>query len=269
MPFTDLNELLAAFDETQQIFAPAKYGGTNLSVTGYWNSSWIRTGSYLAPTPPTGSGETCGNTTIGGIPFTQPASGKVLHLGRFTFSPNLACGVTLMDRLVHTSGLSGVVATAQTVNTVSLPTRGGTGVGVELWLEWYTTTGSTATTATVSYTNSDGTAGRTSQVTTVPASTRSSSMLRVPLQTGDVGVQSVQSVTLAATTGTAGNFGVTLTKRIVSLPNGVANATAGAGPLSLGVPVIHNNACLFFVCPAASTSYPTFDAELVFIQGNE
>jgi hypothetical protein len=269
--FSSMDELLAAFDDSQQILAPAKYGATNqVSAIGQWASSWLMTGSYLPSTPPGTPGEQCSRSTTGAIPFTAAGTGKALYLARFAFSPNQAVGVFLMDRLYHCHGLSGTVTTTQTVNngTVSLPARGGTGEGVELWLEWNTATGSTAVNATVSYTNQNGVSGRTG-VVALTATMRARNAMRVPLQTGDTGVRSVESVTLSATTGTAGGFGVVLAKRVVTLPNSVANAVAGAGPFALGIPKIDPNACLFFIIPASATTSPSFDTELLFINGPE
>jgi hypothetical protein len=40
----------------------------------------------------------------------------------------------------------------------------------------------------------------------------------MPLQAGDRGVKSVESLTLSASTGTAGNFGLTLFRPIMTFP---------------------------------------------------
>jgi hypothetical protein len=86
-------------------------------------------------------------------------------------------------------------------------------------LEVYAAVGTTAATATISYTNSDGTPGRTGTVTI--GGTGNAAVGRtyiMGLQSGDKGVISVQSVTLNGTTGTAGNFGITLFKPLIILP---------------------------------------------------
>lgn len=269
MPFASLDHLLQGFGTLTESFAPAKYGITNGTVVGYATSSWRMTGSYFPALPPSAPGEACSRNTLGAVPFSGPAAGRAVHLSRFSFSPNQAVGCILADRLYHQAGLSGTVTTAQTVNngTVTLPARAAGGAGVELWLEWYVTTGATVVNATVSYTNEQGVAGRTATVTSLPASTRGHTMIRVPLQSGDLGVRSVESVTLSASTAAAGNFGVTLLRRIAYLPNATANTVAQLGPIALGLPVIDPAACLFFVIPAASSTTPTFDAELYFVHG--
>lgn len=261
---TTVDQLLAA-SATRQTFAPVKYGATNMSVAGYWRSSWIADGSYIAATPPSGSGEACGSSTLGRIPVADAQDGNTLHLSRFLFSPNQAVGCYLLDRLVHTSGLSGAVATQQAVNSVALPGRSD-GVGTELWLEWYVATGATTFVATVVYTNSDGTPGRVSQVP-VPATFRATGALRAPLQAGDRGVLSVQSVTLSRSSGTAGNFGITIAKRISSVSNMLANGLVGSGPIGLGLPVIPQGSCLYLINGTNSATSTTYDAELAFVEG--
>ena len=160
----------------------------------------------------------------------------------------------LYDRLWHNSALNGTLTTAQTFTQPAL-TRHTDGIGVEIWLEWYTATGSTAVTATISYTNSDGVSGRTGTCS-IAASPVAGQMMMVALQAGDKGVQSVQSVTLSATTGTAGNFGVTLGKRKALIPIPVANiASPPQDFAALGLPEIQDNACIAIgvQCTATNT----------------
>lgn len=128
----------------------------------------------------------------------------------------------LIDRLSHQGGLSGTTATAQTTNlpTAALP-RYTNGVGVMAALEIYSAIGSTATTATISYTNQDGVSGRISKPVVIGGSNENtaSRFIPIPLQDDDTGVLSVQSVTLAASTASAGNFGITLFKPLMIFPN--------------------------------------------------
>lgn len=264
-----IDDLITAYtDGTRQIYAPAKYGGgSNTANTNYWSSSWRQAGSYQAAIPPT-TAEACNAATVGGLPIVGAGVGYELRLARWTFSPSLPVGITLFDRLVHISGLNGTLTTPQDTSSMTglLPARAGTGEGVELWLEWYTATGATVTNITASYTNQAGTSGQTTQSITTPATVRASTCLRLPLQVGDTGVRSVESVTLSASTAAAGNFGVTLMKRESTLPNGVANAVAGHGPISLGLPKLEDNGCYFFVNTASTTVLPTYDTELLIIK---
>lgn len=121
----------------------------------------------------------------------------------------------IIDRLSHTGGLDGTLTTAQTTNlpTAAL-TRFTSGVGVMIGLTIYTTIGTTATTVTASYTNQAGTSGRTTLANAFGGSSTNSAtrLIILPLQAGDTGARSVESVTLAGSTGIVGNFGVTLFK---------------------------------------------------------
>lgn len=145
---------------------------------------------------------------------SNAGSGRLSILaGRMNPSGIGGIAVMLVDILNISGGLDGTITTAQTTNlpTAAL-TRYTSGVGVQAALCVHTVVGTTGTTATVSYTNEAGTPGRTS--TAVPFGAvgfrEVGSLIRIPLQAGDTGIQSVESVKLAATTGTIGNFGVLL-----------------------------------------------------------
>ena len=94
----------------------------------------------------------------------------------------------------------------------------------------YTAIGTTATTVTIDYTNQAGTSGRVSTATLIGSNVTSpaGSFLPIPLADGDTGVRSVQSVTLLATTGTAGNMGVVLYRPLQMI---ALNDVQGAMPL--------------------------------------
>ena len=192
------------------------------------------------------------SATDGAIRFTNPSTGQLsLLLARVSgSSPG---GYLLCDRLSHQGGLSGIVTGAQTTNlpTAAL-TRYTSGEGVMIGLTIYAIIGTTATTVTASYTNSAGVAGRTTQSVAIGATANreATRMIMLPLQDGDTGARSVESVTVAATTGTAGNFGVTLFKPLFAM---AVDSTASVNPLigflngnsSGGIPSIQNDACLF------------------------
>ena len=135
--------------------------------------------------------------------------------GSFATSIGAATGFMLVDILNMSGGLDGTSIAAQNTNlpTAAL-TRYTNGQGVHAALIVHTTVGATATTVTCSYTNTAGTPGRTTTATLFGGSIYQTGgmMIRLPLQGGDTGVLSVESVTLAATTGTIGNFGVVLYK---------------------------------------------------------
>jgi len=130
----------------------------------------------------------------------------------------------LVDRLSHQGGLSGTVTTAQTTNlpTAAL-TRYTDGVGVMAALTIYTDVGTTAASPTISYTNQAGTPGQTSVAFQFGGSgwDDAGRMFLVPLAAGDTGVRAVASVTLGVSTGSIGNFGVSLFKPLALIVVGM------------------------------------------------
>lgn len=165
-------------------------------------------GAMIAPAIPS-SAAVPGRLVDGA--FGQPPGNwrlaKVRALGEST------AAVMIVDRLSHQGGLDGTVATPQTTNlpTAAL-TRYVSGVGVQAGLEINTTIGSSGGTVTASYTNTVPTAGRTTEAVGFGVASRAANKVFVPLplQAGDQGVTSVESVTLSGSTGAAGNFGVVL-----------------------------------------------------------
>lgn len=261
---SNFDDLIESFNYAQTK-APTKFGAALSSVSGFWNSSWIMAGSYLASTPPSGSGAACDGSTVGRMPFNDAGGGRELYLSRFMFSPNQVIGAYLMDRQFHCSGLSGTSIVSQAINSVVLPTRAGNGDGNEMWVEVYTTLGATTRVLTITYTNSAGVPGRTATVT-IPATARATTAYRVSLQSGDIGVESIQSAILSGSTGTAGNFGIVLAKRIASLAGILANGMFAANAIALGLPKIEAGNCLFFYTNSVSTNSPTYDSELTVVE---
>lgn len=213
----------------------------------------------------------CDHTLVGAMGFTQQTSPATSY-GAWA---NVACSnsavtVEIHDRLMHMGGLSGTVATAQTANldlnanlaSANLDARKGDAnfSDVQWWLEWYTDTGGTAVTATVNVTYNDGTSANLTGISL--AATRRASFM-VPLNgyipAADSGkyIRDVNTVTLSATTGTAGSFGVTATRPRLTLPVPIANKMEIFDWASLGLPEIFNSSCLFPIQLASTTSTGT------------
>ncbi len=178
----------------------------------------------------------------------------------------------LIDRLSHQGGLSGIVIIAQTTNlpTAAL-TRYTAGNGVMIGLSIYAAIGATLTTVSASYTNEAGTAGRTTPLTDFGGTgfNAAQRFITLPLQQGDDGVRSVQSVTVTATTGTAGNFGVVLYRPLVALPVPVISQSFDWDALlNLGAvaPDIVDNACLSWLAMSAGTSSGIIQGEIRFAE---
>jgi hypothetical protein len=219
-------------------------------------STWANT-QQAGAAPTTAAAPTSATTGAigqqnGGANALRLVGGDLYHVGGVTW---------ICDRLSHQGGLSGTAGGAQTTNlpTAAL-TRYTGGVGVMIALEIYTAIGATGTTVSASYTNSAGTSGRTTPLTTIGGSgfSEANRFLILPYASGDVGVKSVESVTLTATTGTVGNFGVTLFMPLVpfGFPTAISYSQNANAMLDFGgfMPEIVDNACLWPIIHAIGTS---------------
>ena len=190
--------------------------------------------SSLLPTPaiPTASVALDKTSSNAISPIPNATSGKLQILGgRFNTSNLAGATVVAIDLLNVSGGLSGTITTEQTTNLPTAPlTRHTGGNGVMIGLVIYTTGGTTATTISVRYTNQAGTANRTSTVTSFGGTgfREAARLIMIPLAAGDTGVRSVEGVTLTATTGTAGNFGVCLFKPLLTFS---LDSTTGTMPI--------------------------------------
>jgi hypothetical protein len=236
MPVLTYANLKAAMRHPHQTWQHMKAGSWPSGT--HFGSDWISTGVPAAGTTPT-TGAVPTSATTGAITITAPSAGT--HLWGYVkrMRTTLAgggqsiAGFMVVDRLSHMGGLSGTTTTAQTVSTAAL-TRYTSGVGVWMAYEVYTAVGATATTITASYTNTVPTAGQTSQAVVFGGASSDNTRVVQPmcLASGDLGVTSVQNVTVLATTGTAGNFGVTLFQTLTLVPylTGLPGAAGTDGP---------------------------------------
>jgi len=248
MALTDYNEYLQKLGENR--IADFQMTGT-FSRTQRLNALW----QQILPTPATPTTSVALNKdsaqSMGPIPAIS--TGRLTMLGaRMSTSSYGAAGIIVVDLLNINGGLSGIVTGAQTTNlpTAAL-TRYTTGEGVMAGIVIYTIVGTTATTISINYTNQAGTSGRISTVTSFGGTTfrEVNILIPIPLQAGDTGVRSIQSVTVAATTGTAGNFGVCLFKPLamISLESASTNMpldSVSSGCIINSLCEINPDACL-------------------------
>ena len=240
------------------------------AAAGQFHSLWRATGQPGQGAIPT-TAAVCQDQLIGCMNFAQQVGPSTSYLGYFEAVCSYS-SVTLEihDRLMHLGGLNGTLATAQAAS-VDLNTNLGNSnlaarIGdpnysdVQWWLEWYADTGATATTVTVNVTYNDGTTGNLTGASL--AATRRASFLLplnglIPAAASGKYIRAVNTVQLAATTGTAGNFGVTATRQRVSLGCPVANMKWSADWASLPVSETPNDSCLFVIQIASTTSTGT------------
>ena len=239
-------------------------------AAGTYVSLWRATGQPGQGAIPAATA-TCNNTTVGVMGFTQqvsPATSYIVYTELAT--SNSAMTLEIHDRLAHMGGLNGTLATAQTVS-LDINTLAGTDniserkgdanfSDISWWLEWYTATGSTVVTATVNVTYNDGTTGN---LTGLPlAATRPASFMvalntLVPSASAGKFIRGVNTVTLSATTGTAGSFGVTATRLKATVGSPIANFKVVADWAQLGLPHIPNSSALFPIVLTSTTASGT------------
>ena len=214
---------------------------------------------------------TCNNTTVGTIGFNQQTSPSTSYGAYLEIATgNAAMTMELHDRLANMGGLNGTLTTAQSVNldlntllaTDNIDTRKGDAnySDVQWWLEWYTATGVTAVTATIVVTYNDGTTGNLSVLPLFairPASHMIPLNSLIPSAQSGKFIRGIVSVTLSATTGTAGNFGVTVTRPRMTLSSPFANFKFIADWAQLGLPEIYNSSAIFPIVLTSTTSTGT------------
>jgi hypothetical protein len=243
---------------------------TPVAIQGRTMSGWLGAGLPAPGVAPTTAAIT-DRTTVGGFGQLNASGGTARILRALFEISGLAPGgfVTICDRLAHSGGLSGTVITTQTTNlpTPTL-TRKTTGVGVMMALEIYTAIGTSNTgTTTVTYKDGAGT------IQTAPTfdfgkanfSTLSRSV-HIPLIVGGNSVTTLESVTIAVSTATAGNFGATLFYPLVSIPvdylgpmGDDAEALYGFGPW---FPQVDDDACVYFQYTQNGTAAALIHGEL-------
>lgn len=200
------------------------------------------------------------NATTGALSIQNGGTGD-LNILASRFAGLYPGNYMICDRLSHQGGLSAIVTGAVTTNlpTAAL-TRYTSGVGVMIGITIYTVIGTTGTTITASYTNQAGAAAQTTPLVVFGGTgfREAGRMIMLPLAAGDTGVQSVQSITVAASTGTAGNFGVTLFKPLYTIISpDISGSMSGdfvSGYSFGGIPTVLDNACLFAMCISASVN---------------
>lgn len=231
-------------------------------IAGRLASLWRYDGQPGGGSIPT-VGEITTSATSGAMPIVSATGGRDLYMTQAWGTGTVAGTLLLYDRLYHIGGLNGTTTTAQTVQgSPASPqlTRNVSGLGNFAFVEIYTAIGTTSRNITMSYTNELGVSGRTSVATAIGAAgfLEISRVILLTLQSGDKGIQSVQSVTINTSTGTAGNFGVTIGKIIGYIGVGAPGAPGWRDYIVglPGIPLIEPGACLSLLWSPNTTTAP-------------
>lgn len=267
MAITTLDGALAGMQPPQFI---SKAATGTLTIGRPFSPFYLAGYPAAAAAPAPGIAGAALTSYAGQIPV--PAASGNTHLARFSGVNSAQAGTLLLcDRLWHNSGISVTTTTAQTVNSVAWPARDRNGAvngeGVYIGLEIVTATGAGVATPNINYTNSAGASGKTS--TTVDAYTASSPagfFYRLGLAPGDVGVQSIQSVTLGVSM-TSGSVSLVAYRILASLELSAAGVPNAVDALSSGLPRMYDNSVPFLLFIPAATNTGLITGSVVYTQG--
>ena len=224
-------------------------------AAGQMASLWRATGMPTQGAIP-GAFATCDNALAGGFALPTLSALKG-YVGKLSLQGAGAATWILYDRIAHMGGMSGTVTTAQTAN-VDLVTASGNGrcaangSDVDWFIEIYTDLGSTSANATVNYNNQNDAAQNAAAIT-LGATARASRIFQIIPNAGD-SIKKVNTVTLSASTLTAGSFGVTARRRLASIGQPIANVAPPGDFAAIGAPEFKQTSCLEIVALCTTTS---------------
>lgn len=272
MTIATLSDLVGGMAAAQRAFVQ-KSAQSAAEGVGVAQSFLDRAGNPGAATLPlTLAGANFTSASAGAVPFADPSPGSA-YLGSLTGVLTVAGELLVHDLLWANGGISPTTTTAQAITTPTFPARdanGSTnGAGLELWLADFSATASNAspiTNTAASYTNSAGTAGRTATIASVPATLTAGSLMKFQLQGDDVGVRSVQSLTLGTSWG-LGTPCLMVMRRLADVPVPAAGTVFAYGWDQLGLPLVYPGTFLHLAAvPAAASAVAVTSLQLLFPQ---
>lgn len=227
-----------------------------------WKVASVPVAGANPPAFSAGSGYTPTKATTGAFNFTNPAGGSETRVLQGAIVGGTVGTLFLYDRIWACSGFGTVVTTAQNVTTPgTLPTGRDPGNGIDVWPfgEVYTAPGASTATWTLTGTDAAGNTNRT-WTYTHPANAESvGQMFRfVPggaSPAATMGIRQVTSFQASATSGTAGDIGVTLVRVIATIPLTTINVATMLDYAQFGRAVVYDDACLALqvLCTATNT----------------
>lgn len=253
--------------------------GTAADAAGYWYCTSKDAGfpgAWAVGTPGVNGRVTDGTQAAdaGCIPIKNPSTGAN-YLTEIQMGANVNHSHLLFDVLWVNSGLSITTTTAQAITTPTLPARdingttNGEGCMIALLCTAAVGLAAVASNATVSYTNSDGTSGRTATLSAIvgsqaPATPVIGTLIWFNLAAGDKGVRSIQSITLN-TSWVSGSISLMITRDIATIGTTIPNVTAQK---IIGAPGIrlYNGTCLLHCNVASATTATFYSGELTIME---
>lgn len=251
--------------------------GVTMEAIGTMHSLAYSSGTPGAMSAPTSgiNGATVDDTRAGMIPFTNAGN---THLFRLACEASQPGTLLLVDRLWDNSSISSTTTTGQSITSPTWPARdrfgatNGDGVLLGLEVSTATTNGAAVSNSTITYTNSANTGSRTATLSStastyqIPATAIAGTFVPFLLNAGDVGVKSVQTLTLGTSLGT----GVVhlVAYRVVArlgVPQSIAESAIDL--VTGGAARIYDDSALFFIWIPSSTTALSANGQLILTQG--
>lgn len=225
-------------------------------------------GAFAVGTPGLGGRTTDGTTsTDAGCLVVPNAATGGNFLTSFELSSTVAQFYWLIDVLWVNSGAVATTTTGQTINSGTLPARdangttNGEGCMIGLLFTAASTNAAAISNSTVTYTNSDGTGGRTATLAAlvgaqIPVTPAVGTIVWFQLAAGDKGVRSIQTLTLGTSLVT-GAVSLLIARQVATYSSVVANVGNGPRqPMDPGIRLF-NGSCLLLCYQASATTATT------------
>jgi hypothetical protein len=227
-------------------------------------------GAGVAPTP--GLAGAALTSYAGQLAFPATSGSTTIYLAQMgvTQAGNVGA-VILCDRLWHNSGIVSTTTTGQTINSVAWPPRdvngAATGVGLMVGLEvtTATTNGSPITNTTLTYTDTGSASGNTATIASFPANAVAGTFVPFALAAGDVGLTSIQTLTLGTSYGT-GVLSLVVYRQIAMIPCVTADIATALDWTQLGLPVMYNTSVPWMVYVLSGTAGGIVSASMTYAQ---
>lgn len=253
--------------------------GTASDAAGYWYCTSKDAGfpGAWAPGAPGLNGRVTDGTQAadaGCIPIKNPSVGGN-YLTELQMSASVNHSHLFFDVLWVNSGIVITTTTAQSITSPTLPARdingttNGEGCMIAILCTAAVGLAAVASNATVNYTNSDGTAGRTATLTAIvgsqaPATPVIGTIIWFNLAAGDKGVRSIQGITLG-TSWVSGTISLMITRDIATIGTTIPNVSAQK---IIGTPGIrlYNGTCMLHCNLSSATTATFYSGELTIAE---
>lgn len=270
MAISDLHTLVAGIIGPPTVIG--KDSGT-AEAAGIPHTPWYQAGLIGAGAAPGSglNGATFSGTVSGQIPIPAAVSGKTSYLERAMLIHTGSIGlIRMVDRLWGNVPVV-TTTTSQSITSPAWPSRDAAastnGAGVFLALECSSATGNAGaiTNTTVTYTNSSGTGSRTATLSSYPATAVAGTWVPLSLQAGDIGVRSVQSITLG-TSYVSGAIHLMAFRVVADIPVPNTNVANSLNFMDLGLPAVWDSSVLQLVYYPTATSVGAVAGSITFAQ---